>query len=70
LQCAPSLVSQEIIEAALRRAGIAEQEMRQWEKFYTCMYENAFFTHEIVKNDKDCLFKQAIEWVSKLEQLL
>jgi hypothetical protein len=70
LQCAPSLVSQEIIEAALRRAGMSEQEMHQWEKFYTHMYENAFFTYEVVKSDKDDLFKQAIEWVSKLEQLL
>lgn len=70
LQCAPSLVSQEIIEVALRRVGMAEKEMQLWENFYMQMYENAFFTHEVVKSNKDDLFKQAVEWVSKLEQLL
>lgn len=70
LQCAPSLISQEIIEAALRRVGMAEQEIHTWEVFYAHMYEYAFFTRDIAASDKDKLFEQAMQWVSTLEQVL
>ena len=60
----------EIIEAALRRVGMAEQEMHTWELFYARMYEYAFFTRDIAASDKDKLFEQAMQWVSTLEQVL
>jgi hypothetical protein len=70
LQCAPSLISQEIAEAALRRTGISDKEMVEWQEFYTHMYEYAFFTREATAVDKDALFEQALSWVSRLEELL
>jgi hypothetical protein len=70
LPCAPSLVTQEMIEQALRHAGLSDQEMKAWEQFYTRMYEHAFFDSEFAGNDKDLLFEQSLQWVSKLEHVL
>ena len=70
LQCAPSIVSQDIIDQALRRAGFSDEDMRSWEQFYTRMYERAFFESDFAQPDKDSLFKDADEWVKKLERAL
>lgn len=70
LQCAPSIVSQEVIDQALRRAGFSDEDMRSWEQFYTRMYESAFFESSDARIDSDSLFKDAADWVTKLEHIL
>ena len=70
LQCATSIVSQEIIDQTLRHAGMADDEMRSWEQFYTRMYEKAFFESGSARHDNEALCKEALVWVTKLEKIL
>jgi hypothetical protein len=69
-QCASCIVTQEIIVNALRSAGMSEEELSLWEQFYTRMHERAFFEPVFENHDQDNLFKEALEWVTKLEKIL
>lgn len=70
LKCAPSIVSQEVIEQALSTRGFSESEMRSWQDFYMHMHEKAFFALSRDRSEKDSLFNEAADWVKKLEKVL
>ena len=70
LQCAPSLISQEIIEQTFMRAGLPEEQMRAWDQFYTRVYEQAFSATYYDEQQKKDLMQQAFAWVTKLEKIL
>lgn len=70
LQCAPSIISQEIIEQVFNRANQPEEQMRAWEQFYSKVYEAAFYATHYTEQQKKELFEQASVWVTKLEKIL
>ena len=70
LGCAPSIVTQEIIDEHLKRVGFTDEEIRAWDLFYSLMYEQAFFESDCDSACKNALFEQALEWVAKLEHIL
>lgn len=69
-QCAPSIVSQELIEQALKRARLPDELMRAWEQFYLHVYESAFYATHYSDQQKKDLMRQSLEWVTKLEKIL
>lgn len=70
LQLAPAEVSSDLIEQLLYKVGFSDEDMRLWQEFYTRMYESAFFQSGNVHLNNDSLFKDAREWVKKLEKIL
>jgi hypothetical protein len=70
LQSSSAIISPEIIDQVLHRAGFSDDDMRSWESFYIRMYERAFFESNYAQQDNDSIIKEAHEWVKRLEKIL
>ncbi len=70
LQCLPQEVSEDTMEHAFVRTGQSTEIIESWRRFYTDVYEYAFFVQRRDERASAAFFEQATTWVTLLEKIL
>jgi hypothetical protein len=65
-----SAINQEFILHSLRKAGIQEDELEQWNQFYNQLNELKFFNKPTKPNEALVLQHYATHWINRLEEVL
>lgn len=64
-----SEVSEELIEATLKNAGVTDEKIIAWRLLFAQLTETAFSSHRIGDN-KDGIFNKTAHWLTELEKLI
>jgi nitrate reductase beta subunit len=63
-------VNQEFIYNFLKKSGMQQQELEQWNQFYNQLSELKFFNKHITQGEYQILQHYADRWIDRLEKIL